>query len=161
MDHFHFIFRFFKKKFGLVSAVVVVVVSGFCVAKVIFWRQFRKRSHFKIVRNWDTLLLLKQTNKTKLFSFILTKVFSCSNLFVASPVVLVLGVIGIGKRLKRSKDVTICEIQQQQGGLRSPKRFSCRSERRKSLICSLRLPPSNPQTFPHSRYFPISPPPAD
>ena len=149
--------------------MVVVVVSGFCVAKVIFWRQFRKRSHFKIVRNWDTLLLLKQTNKTKLFSFILTTVFSYSCLLVASRVVLViilvlvLEVIGIviGKRLKRSKDVTICEIQQQQGGLRSPKRFSCRSERRKSLICSLRLPPSNPQTFPHSRYFPISPPPAD
>ena len=61
--------------FLLILICFWTLVSGLCAGKLIFSRQFRRRSHFKIVRNWDTLLLHKQTNMfgKKKLCFILTK----------------------------------------------------------------------------------------
>ena len=68
-----------------------MLVSGLCAGKLIFSRQFRRRSHFKIVDNWDTLLLHKQTNifgKNR-FCFILTESAIEYNSMVRSTISLV------------------------------------------------------------------------
>ena len=82
---------FTRYVFFLILICFWTLVSGLCAGKLIFSRQFRRRSHFKIVRNWDTLLLHKQTNifgKNR-FCFILTESAIEYNSMVRSTISLV------------------------------------------------------------------------